>query len=380
MKLSVLKTTLLLLGLTLITAQECYIGNCGCPGEFKEDWCNESQSKFESKWCNESESQCGQCQGTWCEQQPKTNGVCYIDVCGCPNNWLQSWCGLEEAKFESEWCQQNNFRCDECGGYWCSGDQLIEGEKPPAEEENDQDKNDQDQDQDQEGEGEENQDQDQEPEGLCYIDVCACPAEFLNEWCDVESAKFAADWCQANQDQCERCKGYWCVGDDLVEDDKEEDEYCYISECGCPGNFQQDWCKKDANLLPGGYCQDNEGNCQDCSGVWCPGGDQGEGDLDEDGGDDQTVNASVNVFFAGFAVIIKHEKALNQIKIEQNTGSDKQEQIFSFQNIFDQKTEQQLIYDEMVKPLIENALQGINCAIYTYGQTGSAFWGYIQQF
>jgi len=97
MKFSSFKAILLLLGLALISAQKCYIDNCGCPSDFKQDWCNDSQSQLESDWCNASEEQCGQCKGTWCEEKPRTEGICYIDVCGCPDNWLNSWCDLEEA-------------------------------------------------------------------------------------------------------------------------------------------------------------------------------------------------------------------------------------------------------------------------------------------
>ncbi|KRX10979.1 hypothetical protein PPERSA_12103 [Pseudocohnilembus persalinus] len=261
--------------------------------------------EIQSDWCNASEEQCGQCDGTWCEEQPKTEGICYIDVCGCPDNWLNSWCDLEEAQFESEWCQENNLRCEQCGGYWCEGEQLVEAEfdgenqNNQDQDQNNQDNQDQDQDQE-EAEGEENYSE----SGVCYIDVCGCPSDFLNDWCDVETAQFGSSWCQANSKNCEECLGYWCEGDDLVEDEKEEEHLCYISECGCPGNFQQDWCEASYNYLPNGYCQETEGKCLECQGVWCAVANDDEQEIDEDGEDEQTIGANINLFYAGFAIVL----------------------------------------------------------------------------
>ncbi|KRX09780.1 hypothetical protein PPERSA_02652 [Pseudocohnilembus persalinus] len=113
------------------------------------------------------EKQCGQCDGSWCPEEPRTNGVCYIDVCGCPDNWLNSWCDIEEAQFESEWCQENNFRCDQCGGYWCEGQQLVEGE---YQNDNDVD-NDNDNDDDVDSDADEDQEEniaEGEDQGLLY--------------------------------------------------------------------------------------------------------------------------------------------------------------------------------------------------------------------
>ena len=45
---------------------ECYIEKCGCPTAFKETWCDELNSVMKSPWCSESASNCFMCNGTIC--------------------------------------------------------------------------------------------------------------------------------------------------------------------------------------------------------------------------------------------------------------------------------------------------------------------------
>jgi len=47
-------------------APRCFINQCGCPGSFKEAWCNEDINEIKGDWCPASQSQCEQCSGTWC--------------------------------------------------------------------------------------------------------------------------------------------------------------------------------------------------------------------------------------------------------------------------------------------------------------------------
>ncbi|KAL3874319.1 hypothetical protein ACJMK2_037350 [Sinanodonta woodiana] len=44
---------------------------------------------------------------------------------------------------------------------------------------------------------------------------------------------------------------------------------------------------------------------------------------------------------------------------------------FRFQHVFDQNSEQDDIFDQVAKPVIDNVLQGYNGTIFAYGQTGS---------
>lgn len=45
--------------------------------------------------------------------------------------------------------------------------------------------------------------------------------------------------------------------------------------------------------------------------------------------------------------------------------------MFCFDNVFDESATQQKIYDLMVKPLVDNFIDGYNCTVLTYGQTGT---------
>lgn len=44
---------------------------------------------------------------------------------------------------------------------------------------------------------------------------------------------------------------------------------------------------------------------------------------------------------------------------------------FCFDNVFDESTTQEMIYESVVKPLVNNFKDGYNCTVFTYGQTGT---------
>ena len=43
---------------------------------------------------------------------------------------------------------------------------------------------------------------------------------------------------------------------------------------------------------------------------------------------------------------------------------------FSFDAVYDVDAQQNTVYDEVAFPLVESMLQGYNCTIFAYGQTG----------
>jgi len=52
-----------------------------------------------------------------------------------------------------------------------------------------------------------------------------------------------------------------------------ENDYCFISECGCPGSFLQAWCTEENAALghsDSSYCHLSEQGCLSCNGMWCP--------------------------------------------------------------------------------------------------------------
>ena len=47
--------------------------------------------------------------------------------------------------------------------------------------------------------------------GVCRIQTCGCPDNFLNEWCTDENSKSTDSFCAANQENCNNCDGgIWC--------------------------------------------------------------------------------------------------------------------------------------------------------------------------
>lgn len=69
------------------------------------------------------------------------------------------------------------------------------------------------------------------------------------------------------------------------------------------------------------------------------------------------------------------ESDTDQVAIEQEGENGiiakKHSDKFSFERVYGQKTSNQDIFDETVKPLLERALKGYNICIFTYGQTSS---------
>lgn len=47
------------------------------------------------------------------------------------------------------------------------------------------------------------------------------------------------------------------------------------------------------------------------------------------------------------------------------------QQFYNFDNIFTKESNQQEVYDETVKPLVNCVKMGYNCTIFAYGQTGT---------
>lgn len=46
-------------------------------------------------------------------------------------------------------------------------------------------------------------------------------------------------------------------------------------------------------------------------------------------------------------------------------------QTFSFDQVFDQESNQEIVYEESVRPLVKYVKQGYNCTVFAYGQTGT---------
>jgi len=49
-----------------VSAYSCFIGQCGCPGEFLKTWCTVENHIIDSAWCNENADNCASCNGAYC--------------------------------------------------------------------------------------------------------------------------------------------------------------------------------------------------------------------------------------------------------------------------------------------------------------------------
>lgn len=122
----------------------------------------------------------------------------------------------------------------------------------------------------------------------CYAANCGCPGQFLEAWCSDHDA--FDGWCAESKSNCVNgCSSYWC-GDnrsasatpvqapELIAMTPSPPEQpkpssasagkCYISSCGCPGNFSASWCRLTDTI--GGWCSESASNCEGgCSAYWC---------------------------------------------------------------------------------------------------------------
>lgn len=46
-------------------------------------------------------------------------------------------------------------------------------------------------------------------------------------------------------------------------------------------------------------------------------------------------------------------------------------QTLAFDNVFDENADQETVYQQMVKPLVDEVKAGYNCTVFAYGQTGT---------
>jgi len=171
----------------------CYINECGCPGSFAETWCSASTAMITASWCNEAEANCAVCQGSVCydndtDDSSSEGNECFIGNCGCPGSYLEGWCSLETAVIHSDWCKESKSNCEgHCSGKYCD---ISDYEEP-------------------------------EPTGTCVLSQCGCEyadsaarrltdSSSDNSWCTVEIAHITSVWCNANSDNCGHCNGVYC--------------------------------------------------------------------------------------------------------------------------------------------------------------------------
>ena len=114
------------------------------------------------------------------------DGKCYKGECGCPGNFLMSWCDEDSAPQLGPFCEESSVQCGKCGGEWCA---LIDVNEPEPID----------------------QPVPSVPVGTCFIGVCGCPWDFQKPWCKESKHSLTGEFCAASPENCEAsCGGAWC--------------------------------------------------------------------------------------------------------------------------------------------------------------------------
>ena len=71
------------------------------------------------------------------------------------------------------------------------------------------------------------------------------------------------------------------------------------------------------------------------------------------------------------AQAVKCCEASREVTVMQTVGNKRQGRTFKFDRVFGQKACQSTIYDAAVDPIVQEVLDGFNCTIFAYGQTGT---------
>ncbi|PWA93992.1 ATP binding microtubule motor family protein [Artemisia annua] len=60
-----------------------------------------------------------------------------------------------------------------------------------------------------------------------------------------------------------------------------------------------------------------------------------------------------------------------EVSILQNVANKQVDKIFTFDKVFGPKAQQRSIYDQAIFPIVNEVLEGFNCTVFAYGQTGT---------
>ncbi|KAK4478585.1 hypothetical protein RD792_014071 [Penstemon davidsonii] len=60
-----------------------------------------------------------------------------------------------------------------------------------------------------------------------------------------------------------------------------------------------------------------------------------------------------------------------EVTVLQSVGSKQVDRVFTFDKVFGPKAQQRSIYDQAISPIVTQVLDGFNCTVFAYGQTGT---------
>lgn len=68
--------------------------------------------------------------------------------------------------------------------------------------------------------------------------------------------------------------------------------------------------------------------------------------------------------------VVRCDPALSEIHVNQHPSAKKRGKTYTFDNVFGQYAEQKEVYSTLVRPIVNEVLDGFNCTVFAYGQTG----------
>ncbi|XP_031102358.1 kinesin-like protein KIN-5B [Ipomoea triloba] len=60
-----------------------------------------------------------------------------------------------------------------------------------------------------------------------------------------------------------------------------------------------------------------------------------------------------------------------EVTVSQNVANKQLDRVFTFDKVFGPKAQQRSIYDQAISPIVNEVLEGYNCTVFAYGQTGT---------
>ncbi|KAL6574761.1 hypothetical protein OROMI_012046 [Orobanche minor] len=69
--------------------------------------------------------------------------------------------------------------------------------------------------------------------------------------------------------------------------------------------------------------------------------------------------------------VITCNDSKREVTVSQNVASKQVDRVFTFDKVFGPKAQQRAIYDQSISPIVSEVLEGFNCTVFAYGQTGT---------
>ena len=69
--------------------------------------------------------------------------------------------------------------------------------------------------------------------------------------------------------------------------------------------------------------------------------------------------------------VISCNEQKKEVTVLQSVANKQIDRVFTFDKVFGPKAQQRSIYDQAIAPVVNEVLEGFNCTVFAYGQTGT---------